>query len=30
MYLDDMFLSEITQSKKNAHDIYSLISGYYP
>ena len=26
----DMFLSEITQSQKKAHDIYSLISGYYP
>ena len=30
MDLDDMFLSEITQSQKKAHDIYSLISGYYP
>jgi hypothetical protein len=28
MYLEDIILSEVTQSKKNTHDIHSLISGY--
>jgi hypothetical protein len=26
--LDDIILSEVTQSQKNAHDLYSLISGH--
>jgi hypothetical protein len=26
--LDGIILSEITQSQKNSHDMYSLISGY--
>ena len=30
MDLEDIILSEATQSQKNSHDIYSLISGYYP
>ena len=30
MYLEDIILSEVTQSQKNSHDMYSLISGYYP
>jgi hypothetical protein len=28
MELEDIILSEITQSQKNTHDIHSLISGY--
>jgi hypothetical protein len=28
MDLVDIILSEVTQSKKNSHDMYSLISGY--
>jgi hypothetical protein len=28
MYLEDMTLSEVTQSQKNTHDMHSLISGY--
>jgi hypothetical protein len=28
MDLEDITLSEVTQSQKNAHDKYSLISGY--
>jgi hypothetical protein len=28
MYLDDIILSEVTQSQKNTHDMPSLISGY--
>ena len=28
MYLDDIILSEVTQSQNNTHDMYSLISGY--
>jgi hypothetical protein len=30
MDLEDIILSEVTQSQKNAHDSHSLISGYYP
>jgi hypothetical protein len=30
MDLEGIILSEITQAQKNSHDIYSLISGYYP
>jgi hypothetical protein len=30
MELENVILSEITQSQKNAHGIYSLISGYQP
>jgi hypothetical protein len=30
MYLEDIILSELTQTQKNTHDIQSLISGYYP
>ena len=26
--LESIFLSEVTQSQKNSHDMYSLISGY--
>ena len=26
MYLDDIILSEVTQSQKNTHDMHSLIS----
>jgi hypothetical protein len=29
MDLEGIILSEVTQSQKNSHDIYSLISGYY-
>jgi hypothetical protein len=29
MDLDDMFLSEITQSQKKTYILYSLISEYY-
>jgi hypothetical protein len=28
MDLEDIILSEVTQSKKNRHDMHSLISGY--
>jgi hypothetical protein len=28
MDLKDIILSEVTQSQKNTHDMYSLISGY--
>jgi hypothetical protein len=28
MDLEDIILSEVTQLKKNSHDMYSLISGY--
>jgi hypothetical protein len=28
MDLEDIILSEVTQSQKNRHDIHSLISGY--
>jgi hypothetical protein len=28
--LESIILSEVTQSQKNSHDMYSLISGYYP
>jgi hypothetical protein len=28
MDLEDVILSEVTQSKKNSHDMHSLISGY--
>jgi hypothetical protein len=28
MVLEDIILSEVTQSHKNTHDIHSLISGY--
>ena len=28
MYLEDIILSEVTQSQKNSHDMHSLISGY--
>ena len=28
MDLEDIILSEITQSQKNTHDMYLLISGY--
>ena len=28
MNLEDIFLSEVTQSQKNLYDMYSLISGY--
>jgi hypothetical protein len=30
MDLEDIILSEVTQSQKNTHDMYSLISGYLP
>jgi hypothetical protein len=26
--LEDIILSEVTQSEKNAHDMHSLVSGY--
>jgi hypothetical protein len=29
MDLEDIILSKVTQSQKNTHDMYSLISGYY-
>ena len=29
MDLEDIILSELTQSQKNTHDVHSLISGYY-
>jgi hypothetical protein len=28
MDLEDIILNEVTQSQKNTHDLYSLISGY--
>jgi hypothetical protein len=28
MDLEGIILSEVTQSQKNAHDLYSLISGH--
>jgi hypothetical protein len=28
MDLEDIILNEVTQSQKNTHDMYSLISGY--
>jgi hypothetical protein len=28
MHLEDVILSEVTQSQKNSHDMHSLISGY--
>ena len=28
MCLEDIILSEVTQSQKNSNDMYSLISGY--
>ena len=28
MWLEDIILSEVTQSQKKSHDMYSLISGY--
>jgi hypothetical protein len=28
MGLEDIILSEVTQSQKNSHNMYSLISGY--
>jgi hypothetical protein len=28
MYLEDIILSEVTQSQKNTHDMHSLIGGY--
>jgi hypothetical protein len=28
MELEGIILSEVTQSQKNSHDMYSLISGY--
>jgi hypothetical protein len=30
MYLEGIILSEVNQSQKNSHDMYSLISGYKP
>jgi hypothetical protein len=30
MNLEDIILNEINQLQKNSHDMYSLISGYYP
>jgi hypothetical protein len=30
MDLESIILSGVTQSQKNSHDIYSLISGYLP
>jgi hypothetical protein len=29
MDLDSIILSEVTQSQRNSHNMYSLISGYY-
>jgi hypothetical protein len=28
MYVEDIILSEVTQSQKNTHDMHSLISGF--
>ena len=30
IYLEDIILSEITQSQKKSLDMHSLMSGYYP
>ena len=30
MYLEDIILSEVTQSQKKSLDMHSLISGYWP
>jgi hypothetical protein len=30
MELENIILSEVTQSQKNIHGMHSLISGYYP
>jgi hypothetical protein len=30
MDLEGIILSEVTQSQRNSHNMYSLISGYYP
>jgi hypothetical protein len=30
MDLESIILSEVTQSQKDMHSMYSLISGYYP
>jgi hypothetical protein len=30
MHLEDIILSEVTQSQKNTHDMHSLIIRYYP
>ena len=30
MYVEDIILSEVTQSQKKSLDMHSLISGYYP
>jgi hypothetical protein len=30
MDLEDIILSEVTQSQKNTHDMHSLMSGYLP
>jgi hypothetical protein len=30
MYLEDIILSDVTQSQKKSLDMHSLISGYYP
>jgi hypothetical protein len=28
MHLEDIILSEVTQSQKNTHDMHSLLNGY--
>ena len=28
MHLEDIILSEVTQTQKNTHDMHSLISGF--
>ena len=28
MHLEDIILSEVTQSQKNTHDMHSLVNGY--
>jgi hypothetical protein len=30
LHVEDVVLSEVTQSQKNTHDMHSLISRYYP
>jgi hypothetical protein len=30
MDLEDIILSEVTQSQKDIHDMHSLMSGYWP
>jgi hypothetical protein len=30
MELENIILSEVTQTQKDMHDMYSLMSGYYP